>query len=300
MTNTSNPPSSRDAYESTIRPGGRSVTTGSVSSNDPQSRIPALRPVRPEQKNTYAQSIANPKTPSQTNRTPYSGNTNRNNNLSGQSTKPTSILTNRTSVRENETNTMGDVRRNTPGVGTATNPTYNRCVEECLERERSRTGLSSQHPITSTVSALEFDHYDPIRHPSHSYRTDHMTTYTLDDIRNINVALSRSGIPLFPYERFASAPFFTPDPALNNLIDSYHPHPCSSSSISSSYPTGGRRIIGEVVSACRLVEEDPMMSSSFYNGCQAVKNVWNALRQHQPFSSVIPERTTTVSFRDPY
>lgn len=147
-------------------------------------------------------------------------------------------------------------------------------------------------PPNPTVSAFDYDASDRYGYRGHSYRSAHMPVYSLDDIRNINVALSRSGIPLFPYERFSSL-HFRPDPVLNSYFDSCYPYHYDNTSTS-----GPRRIIGEVVSACRFVEEEPTFSP-YSSGTVAVQNVWNAIQEHQSFSSAIPPRPT-VSFRDSY
>ena len=111
----------------------------------------------------------------------------------------------------------------------------------------------------------------------------------LDDIRHINVALSKSGISLFPYERFQPPAYPAPMPLFSSSpFDPYYP-----------VPSSGRRIIGEVVSACRLVEEEQPTWAHHGGGSQAVQNVWRAIREHQPFSHTDPARPS-VAFRDPY
>jgi hypothetical protein len=113
--------------------------------------------------------------------------------------------------------------------------------------------------------------YDPhILHHSSS----HLPTFTVNDIQYINVAFNKNGIPLLPYSRSYS--------------DSYpSPLSYSTSTIQSTYPSG-RYTGGEVVSACRIVEDDPALQG----GSHAVKNVWSAIQHHYPSSNISP--------REPY
>lgn len=141
-------------------------------------------------------------------------------------------------------------------LGTGTFSQFEHCLHECLERERRHTGVASQitrHDVPPTVSVNDYGYNSGLATSSHPvlhststhYSSDYpsrsMGMFTIDDIRHINVALSRSGIALFPYER----PYFH---------DSYS----SPAPMPSIYPSG-RHTSGEVVSACRVVEEDPAL-----------------------------------------
>jgi hypothetical protein len=164
-------------------------------------------------------------------------------------------------------------------LGTGTFSQFEHCLHECLERERRQTGMTSQitrHEIPSNISARDYCYDQGLPPPSshnilHSNSSTNFIDYssrsagmfTIDDIRHINVALSRNGISLFPYERpFAHNSYPSPVP--------------------SHYPNG-RHSSGEVVSACRVVEEDPALLYN-RNGSQAVQNVWNAIQDHAPSS----------------
>jgi hypothetical protein len=157
------------------------------------------------------------------------------------------------------------------GIGTFSQ--FEHCLRECLERERHQLGITSQI-IRQDIPPFNYDYdynsasipshhgLDPVRvHQFMDYPSRPIATYGLDDIRQINVALSRSGIPLFPHH---DSSYFSP-------ISVPHIFP------------NERHVTGQVVSACRVVDEDPAVIAS-RNGSQAVQNVWNAIRNHRPFS----------------
>lgn len=161
------------------------------------------------------------------------------------------------------------------GVGTFSQ--FEHCLRECLERERARTGIVSQitrqdfPPSSSafdygynTFSMPSYHELDPVRvHQFIDTPSQPTATYGLDDIRQINVALSRSGISLFPYYQTYDRPYFSPI-------------------VPTRFYPNERHMTGEVVSACRVVDEDPAVLAS-RNGSQAVQNVWNAIRNHRSF-----------------
>jgi hypothetical protein len=186
------------------------------------------------------------------------------------------------------------------GIGTFSQ--FEHCLRECLERERRQTGMASQiirQDIPSSVPVHDYG-YDsiPIPPPAsyhHEFNpttihqfTDYPSrptaTFAIDDIRQINVALSRSGIPLFPYHRPYDDLYFSSIPSPNTIISDTYPY--------------GRHTTGDVVSACRVVEEDPAILFS-RNRSQAVQNVWNAIQNHQSFSHIDHSRSS-VSPRGPY
>jgi hypothetical protein len=167
------------------------------------------------------------------------------------------------------------------GIGTFSQ--FEHCLRECLERERRQTGITSQI-IRQDIPTLDYDYnsvsipshhgLDPIRvHQFIDYPSRPTATFGIDDIRQINVALSRSGISLFPYHNES---YFSPI------------------SVPHIYPNE-RHQTGEVVSACRVVDEDPALLAS-QNGSRAVQNVWNAIRNHRPFSYM----SNVSSSRGPY
>jgi hypothetical protein len=188
-------------------------------------------------------------------------------------------------------------------LGTGTFSQFEHCLQECLDRERRQTGFSShivRHDMPPNISIHDSMSVPPHQvfqssHDHHfiDYPSRSSGTFSLDDVRHINVALSRSGISLFPHHR----PYYDP------YCDSYPSSSLLNTLRHSPYPSsygggGGRRIIGEVVSACRLVEEDqPLMSNR--HGTEAVHNVWNAIQHHQPFSHMDLSRSS-VLHRGPY
>ena len=169
------------------------------------------------------------------------------------------------------------------GIGTFSQ--FEHCLRECLERERRLTGMASQitrEDIPMPLPIFEHDYnpvsipydhgLDPVRvHQFTDYPSRPTATYSIDDIRQINVALSRSGIPLFPYHQPYHDSYFSPI-----------------SSTSRFYPNE-RHASGAVVSACQVVEDDPAILSN-NNRLGAVQNVWNAIQNLRPSSS----------FRGPY
>jgi hypothetical protein len=181
-------------------------------------------------------------------------------------------------------------------LGTGTFSQFEHCLRECLERERRQTGIAShitRHDYPCVSSARDYS-YDPVstsfsHHILNPPTTDHFThyspnslaTFTVNDIQYINVAMSKNGIPLFPYSRSYS--------------DSYPSAlPLSTTTIQSTYPSG-QRIVGDVVSACRIVEDDPALRG----GSRAVQNVWSAIQHHEPYSYTDHSRSHIPS-RGPY
>jgi hypothetical protein len=290
------------AYQSTIRPntGGTNAPDASDGRTFPR---PALRRVNPDQQNIYASRITADATTTTSPSAPPLP----------PATYPSKPPTSGPSVRINEPDI--DRNRSIPStfnrqsgepprshesifekvpahggpvsyLGIGTFSQFEHCLHECLERERRQTGITSQitrEDIPASLSTLDYDYnsvsipshhgLDPIRvHQFIDYPSRPTATFVLDDIRQINVALSRSGISLFPY----SESYFSPI------------------SVPHIYPNE-RHLTGEVVSACRVVDEDPAVISS-RNGSQAVQNVWNAIRNHRPFSYM----SNVSSSRGPY
>ncbi|CAF1223167.1 unnamed protein product [Rotaria sordida] len=323
-------------YQSTLRPthGSTNVSDGS---DDKTFSRPNLRRVNPDQQNTYARRIGSEMTSQPSSSKPISSNGTNvriteptidiNQPTISTYTHPSGIPRTQESIFETVHSHDGPISY----LGTNTFSQFEQCLRECLERERRRTGIAShitRHeippsapppapsfapppapsfappPVSQPNTSVHDYGYDPVVTSSSSslprqefyprssspylsdYTSKSVPTFLLDDIRHINVALSRSGISLFPYERccFES-----------------HRYPTSvslpSTTIQSSYPTE-RRIIGEVVSACRLVEEDtPLLYNGHRN--QAVQNVWNALQRHQPFSHINSSRSNVYP-KGPY
>ena len=307
-----------EPYQPTTKPNIGGTTISDTSDNKSFPR-PSLRHVSPDQKNVYARGIAGETTsnsppappPKQTSlRTDFPINS-----QGAEMSKPTTTTTTTTTTTPAATHpiqlsrTQEGIFENAPlyggpvsylGIGTFSQ--FEHCLHECLERERRQIGIAShiiRHDIPPNISVYDYG-YDPLPaspnhqlikpssgHPLIDYRSEAFSTFLLDDIRNINVALSKSGISLFPYQQ----PF-------RNASSSSIPVSFPSSAINHSYYPNERRIIGEVVSACRLVEEDSPLLYDRHRS-QAVQNVWNAIRHCEPFSYTDPSRSS-VSPRGPY
>ncbi|CAF2642463.1 unnamed protein product [Rotaria sp. Silwood2] len=293
-------------YQSAIRPSGG--TTVSDASDDRTFPRPALRRVNPEQQNTYARRISSETiTPTPSSKPISSGGANV------RITEPTidtdqpimSTFAYQSGIPRPEESIFETIPSHGGPVsylGIGTFSQFEQCLRECLERERRQTGIASQitrHDIPPNMSVHDYG-YDPAvasSHPpqefypsSNPYLIDYPSrsspTLLLDDIRHINVALSKSGISLYPYERFSPESFCYPG---SMSIPSRNIH--------STYPTE-RRIIGEVVSACRFVEEDSELLYNRHRN-QAVQSVSNALQDHRPFS-YIDDSMSSIYPRGPY
>ena len=273
------------AYQSTIRPNTGGTNTPETSDGRTFPR-PALRRVNPEQQGTYARRITEEATPPAPPPLPAATYPSR------TGTTGPSVRINEPDIDRNRTTTNrplgGIIPRTNESIfesvpshggpvsflGVGTFSQFEHCLRECLERERARTGIVSQitrqdfPPSTSafdygynTISMPSYHELDPVRvHQFIDIPSQPTATYGLDDIRQINVALSRSGISLFPYHRTYDQPYFSPI-----VPPRFYPNE--------------RHMTGEVVSACRVVDEDPAILAS-RNGSQAVQNVWNAIRNH--------------------
>ncbi|CAF1296066.1 unnamed protein product [Rotaria sp. Silwood1] len=295
-----------EPYQSTIRPisGSTNILDGSDDRTIPR---PALRRVNPEQQNTYARRIASEITTPTSSSKPISSS-----GVNVRITDPTidtnqlipSTFTQQSGIpRINESifETVPSHGGPVSYLGIGTFSQLEQCLRECLERERRQIGITSQitrYDIPPNISVNDYGYSSAVASPppqefypsSNPYLIDYPSrstpTLLLDDIRHINVALSRSGISLFPYERFSPESFCYPESI-----------PIPSTTIHSTHPTE-RRSFGEVVSACRFVEED---SELLYdrNRYQAVQNVWNTPQNYPPFSN-IDASMSNVYPRGPY
>lgn len=173
------------------------------------------------------------------------------------------------------------------GIGTFSQ--FENCLRECLERERRMTGMAShitRHDLPPNASVHDYgydyvpsvpsynNNFNPATvHTFTDYPSRPLSSFAIDDVRYINAALSRRGIPLFPYHEAYD--------------DSYY---CSTSS---AIPPPAHRT-GEVVSACQVVEEDPAIMCSG-DRLRAVQNVWNAIRNCPPLPHVDHSRSGVSS-----
>lgn len=262
---------------------------------------PALRRVTPDQQNTYARRI-NSETQTQT---PPSSQTRPTGPGSGPNVRidDQHIDTNRPTTSNYprqpglpKTQESIFEKVHSPGgtvsyLGTGTFSQFEHCLRECLERERRQTGVTShitRHDIPPNISVNDFG-YDatvvspPIArqglHPSYShssmdYPSRYHPEFSLDDIRCINVALSRQGVPLLPYDR----------PLCDRDSHTYSLTTVSPvTTLRSNYSTG-TCMPGEVVSACRLVEEDPAILCG-RNPNRTVQNAGNVMHNNRSFFS---------------
>ncbi|CAF0895467.1 unnamed protein product [Adineta ricciae] len=246
-------------YQTTTRPsiGG----TGSLDiGSDRTFPKPALRRVTPDQQNTYARRLsADANAPASSIKPPGTGPTVRiNEGVDVANRTIPSRYPAQSNIPQGQESTFEKVPSHGGPVsylGTGTFSQFEHCLRECLERERRRTGITSQitrQDIPSSINVNEYL-YDPcissssavhpVLHSTISqycpdYPSQACGIFTLDDIRHINVALSRSGISLYPYQRSFC---HEPDPCVTSI-------PCG-------YPNIPPRT-GNVVSACRVVEDD--------------------------------------------
>ncbi|UJR36916.1 hypothetical protein I4U23_029628 [Adineta vaga] len=163
------------------------------------------------------------------------------------------------------------------------------CIHDCLSKNRCHTDLthrSSKYddPCKSLTraSVLEDYSYDGILEPkhhishlSHSHYHDydychnrsdhhysdhhqrhhgdyrkHAADLSLEEIRQVNDSLAKYGIPVF----------------------SHHENPHN--------PHHKPHSVGEIVSACRLLLNEPRLEGLHHNGHQAVQHVWDAIHNH--------------------
>ncbi|CAF0810826.1 unnamed protein product [Adineta ricciae] len=157
------------------------------------------------------------------------------------------------------------------------------CIRDCLSKNRCHTDLkyySSSHDYSSKpltrASVLEDYSYDGIIEPKHhsSYSSyshlhdrdyySHLTDYhcnsrkhagelSLDEIRKVNDHLAKYGIPVFSHH--------------DNPHHSHHSHHKPHS-------------VNEIVSACRLILNEPRLAGLHSDGSQAVHHVWDAIHNH--------------------
>jgi hypothetical protein len=267
---------------------------------------PVLRRVTPDQQNTYARRVVGDTTtpPTSQPQPKIPGPTVRITEPAIDTDRPTtSTFSRQFSPSGAQESIFEKVPSHGPVsyLGTATFSQFEHCLRECLERERRMTGIAShitRHDIPGPISAHDYD-YDYDRIPTSSLYHDGLnpmtvhtftdypsrptSTFSIDDVRYINVALSRNGIPLFPYYR-------SYDDSYPSSIPSPH------TIIASPYPSG-RHGFGEVVSACQVAEEDPAIVFN-RSGIRAVQNVWNAIQNHGPFLHI--DRSRSISPRGLY
>lgn len=122
-------------------------------------------------------------------------------------------------------------------------------------------------PSRYRTSSRRSYHYDGILSPtycitssrrSHHYYDHHTKSaaeLSLDEIRQVNDSLAKYGIPVFTHHE-------------------QHPNPY--------YPP---RSVGDLVSACRTLMEDPRLAT-YNSGNQAVHHAWDAIQHYQPNTGI--------------
>lgn len=199
--------------------------------------VPRLRPVSENQKNAYGRNVT--ESPSQKKQGPF------------KSTSRTNLMssTGNDSPRQSHPHASNfNDREETP-----TSWQYKKCVQECLEREKRRLAEASN-------TNFEGDPMNQNRQKNNFPQDDRQHTFSqttrihssvppvnpvldLNDIRYINVALSRSGIPLFPYE---NGKWCSAYPARPSVVErTFHP-----------IATPHTQTTRDVVSACRIADEE--------------------------------------------
>ena len=142
------------------------------------------------------------------------------------------------------------------------------CIQNCLSRDESYSDLinyNTRHSYSyknlSRASVLDDYSYDgvlspnyhisiPIRLDHHvSHHRKHASELSLEEIRQVNDALSKYGIPVFSH---------------SSHHHSAQPHP-----------------VGEVLSVCRQLLSDPSLRSHG-DGQHAVQHVWDNIHYHSP------------------
>lgn len=234
-----------------------------------------------------------------------------NRNLGGQ-TKGTnnnsSTVTPRTQVTNNTTklSTFEKIDKKNGAatyLGTGTFAQLEDCIQNCLSKNKSSgyfpfpcatTSISSTHRSRTRASVLEDYSYEGLTTPreqinissnklhhysqsydrySTSHHTKHALDLPLDEIRQVNDALAKYGIPVFSHIDQS-----------NNLQN--RPRP-----------------VGEILSACQQLLADPLLRSQQGN---SVQHVWNNMVNHSPqtythgYSSPAVKSVASHLFGDPY
>lgn len=182
------------------------------------------------------------------------------------------------------------------------------CIRDCLSRSRCRSATSHhapsheyRHRSLNRASVLEDYSYDgilePKHHGSHSNHSDYYDRYcrsaephhdshhhhhqhasahhssphhshrvhhkradelSLGEIREVNDTLAKYGIPVF----------------------SHHPNP--------HMPHHQQHSVGEILSACQLLMNDPRIASLQRDGSHAVQHVWDQIHNHAGVQNPTP------------
>ncbi|CAF3643901.1 unnamed protein product [Adineta steineri] len=181
-----------------------------------------------------------------------------------------------------------------------TSPKYQTALSNnCHRRHFDNDHCSNRHKIIDYVSCSDHDdtdyhhcsdhhqhhhdhHHDHHNHDHHNH--DHHNHHqchrhhgihpksaaelSLSEIRQVNDALAQYGVPVLSHHS---------NPHHSNP---HHPYPY--------HPHHQPHSVGEIVSACRLLLEDPKIASlaSHTNDNHAVQHVWDAIQHHSPNTNI--------------
>ncbi|CAF1077701.1 unnamed protein product [Didymodactylos carnosus] len=339
-TRTTTPITPPGTNQSTPAPGtNRGNTNGNTSSVFPR---PNLRPVSTSQQNTYARRLTPPQstmtTPGRATTTPTNVGVQQDtrSTLQRPTTTPTTGIrttqnlvdipipipiptsTFMPSIRPMESTFERIDSRGGPVsyLGTGTWSQFEHCLRECLSRERNYSGITSEiyrHDIpgvrgpdpVSLINDYSYDKsipYDSLRSSGygyHDYPIRPAGALNLEDIQGINAALSKSGISVFPHHHH---PGYYYDHHHN---DQYHfgsHEPVGLHSYGTNFPQPRHRVIGEIVSACRIVNEEPFGSypPSHADRVTAVQHVWNAIQNRLPMTQMMADPINPQHYAPPY
>ncbi|CAF1579386.1 unnamed protein product [Rotaria magnacalcarata] len=157
-------------------------------------------------------------------------------------------------------------------LGTGSYSQLVNCISSCLSQDRHDRNLTnhttkSEYSSKSSkrASVLEDYSYDGITSPNHhvAHRKKSAAELSLTEIRQVNDALAKYGIPVFSHQ--------------SNPYSPHHP----------------QRNIGDILSACRLLVENPNLAPN-PNGRVAVQHVWESIRHHLPIQTA-PDYASPVA-----
>jgi hypothetical protein len=166
-------------------------------------------------------------------------------------------------------------------LGTGSFSQLEDCIRNCLSHSQSHTDYTNHHikhdfpqKSLTRASVLEDYSYDGIIAPNHhithsasshdhhhhhqhhfSQHTKHAAELSLDEIRQVNDALAKYGIPIL----------------------SHHEHP--------DHLYNKPRPVGDIISACQQLLADPLLRSQ-RDGLHAVQHAWDNLHYHSPQTNI--------------
>jgi len=139
---------------------------------------------------------------------------------------------------------------------------YKSLTRASVLEDYSYDGISSlDRHLHHSISDYDHDHHIPHssnghhhpysdHHHSHDHRI-HASELSLDEIRQVNDALTKYGVPVFSHPEHPSSLYNRPRP------------------------------VGDIISACQQLLADPVLRSQ-RDGTHAVQHVWDNLHYHSP------------------